>query len=88
MSVRNLFTQHPASVGETYWQHLGAAWGFSWRMMVASLACLVHALLPFCCEKTGSRTITKLHDRMVVNRQRHSARADETAPPAGQRSLV
>ena len=75
MSLRNLFTDHPASVGESYWQHLGAAWGFSWRMMVASLACLVHALLPFLFVKTGSQAITQLHDRMVVNRHRQASGA-------------
>ncbi len=74
MSVSKLFTDHPATVGETYWQHLGSAWGFSWRMMAASLACLVHALLPFLFERTGSRAITLLYDRMVTNRQRHAAR--------------
>lgn len=73
MPVSKLFTDHPATVGETYWQHLGSAWGFSWRMMAASLACLVHALLPFLFERTGSRTITQLYDRMVINRQRHAA---------------
>lgn len=82
MSYRSLFTEHPASVGETYWQHLASAWGFSWRMMLASLACLVHALLPFLFEKTGSRAITQLHDRMVVNRHRQSARQDNTAGQA------
>ena len=89
MSLRELFTRHPATVGETYWQHLGAAWGFSWRMMVASLACLVHALLPFLFEKTGSQAITRLHDRMVVNRQRLGAQSgtDEDRS-AGRRSLA
>src|SRR3546814_7556813 len=43
VSLRTLFTDHPATVGETYWQHLGGAWGFSWRLMAASLACLIHA---------------------------------------------
>lgn len=70
MSLRSLFTDHPATVGETYWQHLGVAWGFSWRLMAASLACLVHALLPFLFVRTGSQAISELHDRMVVNRQR------------------
>ena len=70
MSVRNLFTDHPATVGETYWQHLASAWGFSWRMMLASLACLVHALLPFLFVKTGSAAIRDLHGRMVTNRAR------------------
>ena len=78
MSIQSLFTDHPASVGETYWQHLGAAWGFSWRMMVASIACLIHALLPFLFEKTGSRAITQLHDRMVVNRHRQAGQGTVT----------
>src|SRR3989337_1295182 len=64
VSLRNLFPDPPATVGETYWQHLAAAWGFSWRLMAASLACLIHALLPFLFVRTGSRAITELHDRM------------------------
>jgi len=80
--LRRLFTDHPATVGETYWQHLGAAWSFSWRMMLASLACLVHALLPFLFEKTGSRAIVELHDRMVTNRQRQAAGGEATTEAA------
>lgn len=82
MSLRHLFTDHPATVGETYWQHLGVAWGFSWRLMAAALACLVHALLPFLFVKTGSHAITNLHDRMVVSRQRQAA---HSAPTAAER---
>ncbi|WP_193370991.1 DUF6356 family protein [Pelagibius marinus] len=90
MSFRDLFTEHPASVGETYWQHLASAWGFSWRMMLASLACLIHALLPFLFVKTGSRAITGLHDRMVVNRHRQPAQraSDSPAPENASRSTA
>jgi len=35
----------------------------------AGLACLVHGFLPFLFVKTGSRTISDLNDRMVVNRR-------------------
>ncbi len=85
MPLRSLFEDHPASVGETYWQHMASAWGFSWRMAVASLACLIHALLPFLFEKYGSQMITKLHDRMVLNRHRdsqtgHNGQAGTQAP--------
>jgi hypothetical protein len=69
------FTQHPASVDETYAEHMGMAASFSLRLLLASLACFVHALLPFCFEKTGSRMITELHDRMVTNRKRHGPAA-------------
>src|SRR3546814_1523555 len=63
---------------------LAAASGFSWRLMAASLACLVHALLPFLFVKTGSRAITELHERMVTNRQRQAERT--AARPAARRA--
>ena len=46
-----------------------AAWGFAWRLQVAALAALVHAVLPFLCVKTASTLITGLHGRMVTHRQ-------------------
>ncbi|WBY16289.1 DUF6356 family protein [Erythrobacteraceae bacterium WH01K] len=69
MIVRK-FTQHPHSVGETYWQHLAHASGFGLRMMAGGVACMLHGLLPFLFVKTGSRQIETLHGRMVVSRSR------------------
>jgi len=74
--MKYIFTQHPASVGETYGEHLVAAGGFSGRLFGAALVCGVHALLPFLFEKTGSGIITGLHDKMVANR----VRAGNVAP--------
>ncbi len=68
--IRRLFTEHPASVGETYGEHLTVAAGFSLRMVLGAAACLVHALLPFLFVKTGSAIITDLHGRMVTHRDR------------------
>ncbi|MCG8694280.1 MAG: DUF6356 family protein [Minwuiales bacterium] len=82
MSLKTLFTEHPASVDETYGEHFGMAIGFSGRLFLGSLACLVHAFLPFLCVKTGSSIITDLHGRMVTNRHRASREA-----PA-QRTMV
>ena len=48
---------------------------FGTSMLVGGLACLVHAFLPFLCTSTGSRTIRRLHDRMVVNRVRAASDA-------------
>lgn len=53
-----LFTEHPASVGESYVEHFGMASGFGFRMILGGLACLVHGILPFLFTKTGSRIIT------------------------------
>lgn len=71
--MRRLFTEHPSSVGETYGEHAVAALSFAGPLFLASIVCLIHALLPFAFEKTGSRMITRLHDRMVANRTRHVA---------------
>jgi hypothetical protein len=64
------FTAHPASVGESYVEHLRAAAGFAIAMIGGGLACLVHGLFPFLFTTTGSRTIGALHERMVINRTR------------------
>ncbi len=64
------FTRHPASVGETYGEHLKAASSFGWRMMWSGAACVVHSVLPFCFVNTASDMVTRLHEQMVVKRRR------------------
>ena len=64
------FTRHPHEVGETYGEHFAVASGFGTSMILGGLACLVHAVLPFLCTTTGSRTIRRLHERMVTHRVR------------------
>jgi len=71
-ALRRLFTEHPASVNETYWQHFANAMGFGLRMIGGGFVCIVHAFLPGVFCKTASGTIGELHDRMVVNRHRLS----------------
>lgn len=70
MSLHGLFTDHPASVGESYGEHLLAATGFAVRMMLGGLACLVHGLLPFLFQRTASHCIVELHQRMVARQRR------------------
>ena len=70
--MTNLFTAHPDTVGETYFQHMYSASSFGIKMFGAAFCCFVHALFPFMFEKTGSRIIAGLHDRMVTNRHRSS----------------
>ena len=75
--ARPSFTDHPASVGESYTEHMHTAAWFGWKMLAGSMACFVHALLPFLFTRTGSATVTVLHDRMVVNRARAAMVAAE-----------
>ena len=69
-TLRDLFTDHPKTVGETYWQHLFVAAWFSSRLLIAGIACLIHAVFPFLFKGTGSTIVAGLFDRMVVNRRR------------------
>jgi hypothetical protein len=62
------FTQHPASVGESYAEHFCAACKFAAKMISGGIACLVHAIFPFVFVKTGSSTVRKLYDQMVTDR--------------------
>jgi hypothetical protein len=68
--IAALFTTHPASVGETYSEHLATASGFGFRMIGAGFACLMHGLLPWTFKTTGSQAIRELHERMVTHRRR------------------
>ena len=69
MNLIRAFSEHPASVGESYSEHLFRAVYFGTRMVFAGVACLVHGLLPFLFVRTGSRAIAELNDRMVANRR-------------------
>lgn len=68
MSLFKPFTEHPATVGETYGEHFSTALSFSFLMLRGAIGCAVHALFPFLFIKTGSECIECLHDRMIANR--------------------
>lgn len=68
--LRQLFIDHPESVGESYGEHLLVALSFGTTMVAAGLACIVHALVPGLFVRTGSAAVSRLHDRMVTSRRR------------------
>ncbi|AMO25382.1 DUF6356 family protein [Ramlibacter solisilvae] len=63
-TITQAFTRHPSNVGESYWQHMGMALSFAGVLALATLACLAHAIFPFLCERTGSRLVRQLNDRL------------------------
>jgi hypothetical protein len=77
------FTDHPASVNESYLQHMGMAFGFGTSMLAGALACFVHGLFPWLCLTRGSDTIRALHRRMVTHRV-----TKERPEPAGAASTA
>lgn len=62
--LHRVFFEHPATVDETFFQHMRFALGFAGALALAAGAALVHAFIPCLCEKTASRTINRLHHRM------------------------
>jgi hypothetical protein len=66
------FTEHPASVGEGYFEHLRHASGFAASMISGGFACLVHAVLPFLFTHTGSGVVASLNTKMITNRRQRS----------------
>lgn len=70
---RRLFLDHPASVGESYTEHFGVAWGFGARMIAGGVGAVVHAFLPFLCTTRASTTIGTLHAELVTKRDAHRA---------------
>jgi len=67
MLLKNL-TKHLEDINESYFQHMTHALRFSGNMALGTFACLVHAIFPFLCVKTGSRIITQMHHDMVTHR--------------------
>ena len=61
--IARAFTAHPASVGESYGEHMRFASRFSARLLAAGLAAAVHALIPCLFEKTASRMIAEMYNQ-------------------------
>ena len=46
LMIGELFLRHPRAVGESYLEHQRVAFGFARELMVAGMACGVHAVVP------------------------------------------
>lgn len=68
--MRNPFTEHPHSVNETYFQHLGFALWFGLKMIWGGIAAIVHAVFPFLFVTTAGR----ITDALQVMRQNSPGR--------------
>ena len=69
-NMKNIFSNHPNSVGETYLQHLFKAFNFGYKLTVMSIQAFIHGILPWCFEHTVSDKIKKLND--VLQKRKES----------------
>jgi len=60
MLMRNIFTEHPKSINETYLQHMKFALLFGMTMIISGMACLIHAIFPFLFIQTGTNCLIRL----------------------------
>lgn len=60
-----LFLEHPRSLGMSWAGHGLGAVAIGARLVVAGLACLVHALVPALFTQTAGKTITHMYDHMA-----------------------
>ncbi len=80
--MRRHFTEHPASVGETYGEHLRVALGFAGSLAVAAAAAAVHAVVPSRCTSTASKRICALHDQMTTGARAANAPVESNSAHA------
>ncbi|MCH2616189.1 MAG: DUF6356 family protein [Acidimicrobiales bacterium] len=64
MRISEKITDHPASVGQTYFEHFRFAIKVSTSLLKAFSACLIHAIYPPVHKNTASATIAELHNRI------------------------
>ena len=73
MGIRRVFTDHPASVGETYTQHMRVATHFAKELTLAAGAAAMHAIVPSMCCTSASDRIKRLHTEMTTGARGEAA---------------
>jgi hypothetical protein len=74
--VRNPFTAHLRAVGESYLEHGLFACRYGAKMALGGIAALVHGIMPFLFETTGSRITRELNATLDESRARAARRAE------------
>jgi Family of unknown function (DUF6356) len=69
----NPFIKHPNEMGMNYFQHFLFAFTVQFKLLLALLACFVHAFFPFLFTTTASTIIRKL-DQGITGRKPKQAR--------------
>ena len=74
--MKNPFTAHPHSVGESYLEHGLFACRYGAKMTAGGLAALLHGVFPFLFQATGSRITRELAATLEESRARAAARKE------------
>ena len=63
-----LFTDHPRSLGMSWAGHAAGAAKIGGELIVAGVACIIHAIVPGWFTETAGRTVTRMHEHMTQRR--------------------
>lgn len=72
---RKAFTDHPASVDETYFEHFAVATHYARELAGASMKAMVHAVIPGLCCTSASDKIKTLHTEVTTGARAEAAEA-------------
>ena len=67
--MKNIFTKHPNSVGESYIKHFYNALSFSCLLFLLSFKAFIHAILPFMFETSVSDRVKTLNNDMQKRKE-------------------
>lgn len=74
--MKNIFREHPNSVGETYLQHFVTACSFGIKLIFIAIRVFIHAIFPWCFENSASNQIGKLND--ILQKRKGSKDSSES----------
>ena len=66
--MKNIFIDHPNSVGESYFKHMLFAIKVGLKLILWGFAAILHAIFPFMLKTYVSSNIKKLHDDIFLTR--------------------
>lgn len=66
----NPFTQHPKEVGLNYFTHMLFAFSVVGKLVLGTIACFIHAFLPFLFTHTTSGIVKNLHSKIEHRKQK------------------
>ena len=68
--VKNIFTEHPKSVGETYFQHLFNSLRYTFTFLLLFFITFIHAILPFLFVRTASDIVCEMSADMECRKEK------------------
>lgn len=67
--MKNIFTEHPRSVGESYLLHMSNAVRYALTFLVLFFIALVHAILPFLFVRAASDIVCEMNKNMECRKK-------------------